>query len=177
MPKAKKVPFQMPDALKGYRVRMGEPGHYVIFNPNYSARLDRYLDLHPTHEVLYQWKCYFLVALLIRSGRLILEGEYPLWLTIPYSTSFEGLEVFAEWCRQRVDLRLRNKPAGVNRKKMRWQRYTNIFLQCGFRKWEPDAMNELVQTDPSYASMGGVSVIHQIAGINTVHDFLSCAPF
>jgi hypothetical protein len=165
----------MPDALKGYRTRSSGTGHYVLVKGMLSERLDLYLDEHPIHEALYQWKCYYLVALLIQCGRLIVEGESPLWLTIPNSTSQEGLEIFTEWCRQRVDLRLRNKPAGSKRQKMRWQRYTNIFLQCGFKEWKAEAGQEVQPT--SYAKLGGVSVVMTNPELQTVNDFLNWRPF
>lgn len=163
----------MPKDICQYRTKEADPGYYTICSGSTKQKLDDYLDQRPVHCALYGWKAYYLTCLLINEHKLIVEGENPLWLTVPNSNTHEGLDIFYEWCRLRVDLRLRNKPAGLNRKKMRWQRYACMFLQCGFQKWKRGDVDSI----RTYADMGGISVICKIPEIRTLNDLFSWAPF
>jgi hypothetical protein len=163
----------MPTNICQFRTKESDVGYYTICSGRAKQKLDEYLDQRPVHCALYGWKAYYLTCQLINEHKVIVEGENPLWLTVPYSNTQEGLDIFYEWCRVRVDLRLRNKPPGVNRKKMRWQRYASMFLQCGFQKFirkEGDFLK-------TYADLGGISVVCKIPEIKTVNDLFSWTPF
>jgi hypothetical protein len=142
----------------------GEPGYISTTRNRQVLTYQRTLSRvgNEKQKLLFAWKCYYLVYLLIKERRVLdWSTRAELILHVPYIKNVASRNDYIEWTSARVNLKLR-KVETADMEKMR-ERYVTCFLYAGF-EYIPD-------------ETGGMTWIMKRAPLRTVWEFCWWAPF